>query len=75
MEEPDVASGKVAYGLDAKEEGSDGAHDQGLITRDTHVPKREVPDADAKGSQHGPKDKSIVHICRSINESGPGKGI
>jgi hypothetical protein len=42
MEEPDVASGKIAYGLDAKEEGSDGAHDQGLITRDTHVPKREV---------------------------------
>lgn len=42
MEEPDVASGKVTEGLDAKEKGRDSAHDQDLVARDAHVPKREV---------------------------------
>lgn len=42
MEEPDVTSGQVPKRLDAEEEGRDGAHDQGFVARDAHVPKREV---------------------------------
>jgi hypothetical protein len=71
MADANVTNDQEAERSNAQQERRDGAHDHHFVAGNTHVPQGKVPNAYAKGCQHGPEDEPSVDVGSSVEEANP----